>query len=201
MSATMQEAIAAARAGDKQQAQLLLSQYIQANPNDAQGWYLMSQLVDSKARRAAYLSKTLAINPWHERAWAEYYSLPTEVINALESAQSGQPVQPAPRSQAPDWVAPAVATAAVPATVTESPSRVQRVTSSEAVAAATVAAEVAPEPVPAAAEPVAAASAIDAPARETPAASGNSGLTTLLIVLIVATLLVLAFLVYLLLQG
>jgi hypothetical protein len=207
MSATMQDAIAAARSGDTQAAQLLLAQYIQTHPEDAQGWYLMSQLVDSKARRAAYLNKTLALNPWHERAWAEYYSLPTEVINALEAAQRDQSAVPA--GQLPDWLAPAAVATAV---TVESASRVQRVTSAAMPVppAAAGSAEAGPEPA-VAAEPAQKAAVTPAapeeaiPAIEPPkpaaAKGGNSGLTTLLIVLIVLTLLVLAFLIYLILQG
>lgn len=41
----------------------LARQVIRENPDDANAWYLLSQLVDSDARRAAYLSKALAPNP------------------------------------------------------------------------------------------------------------------------------------------
>ena len=63
MTATLQEAIAAARDGDTERAQLLAAEVVQDNPDDANAWYLLSQLVESDGRRAAYLSKTLALDP------------------------------------------------------------------------------------------------------------------------------------------
>ena len=70
MTATLQEAIAAVRRGETERAQLLTAEVIRENPDDANAWYLLSQLVDSDARRAAYLSKALALDPTHERARA-----------------------------------------------------------------------------------------------------------------------------------
>lgn len=215
MSATMQEVIAAARAGDKQQAQLLLAQYIQANPDDPQGWYLMSQMVDSKARRAAYLSKTLALDPYHERAWAEFYSLPTDVIAKLEASQESSTGEPAAveataaalAEEAPDWVgapaddpepavAAAVAAAAVapPEGVTEAPiivnepaPRVQRVTTTPP-----------PQPVYEADAAIPEYQPVHSPA---PKKKSNTGLSVLLGLLILATLVVLFYLIYLVISG
>lgn len=83
MTATLQEAIAAARDGDTERAQLLAAEVVQDNPDDANAWYLLSQLVDSDARRAAYLSKTLTLDPSHARARAEFDALPTEASAVL----------------------------------------------------------------------------------------------------------------------
>ena len=78
MTATLQEAIAAVRRGETERAQLLTAEVIRDNPDDTHAWYLLSQLVDSDARRAAYLSKVLALDPTHERARADLGARPTE---------------------------------------------------------------------------------------------------------------------------
>ena len=54
MTDTLQDAIAAVRAGDPERAQLIAVDIVRANPDDANAWYLLSQLVDSDARRAAW---------------------------------------------------------------------------------------------------------------------------------------------------
>ena len=83
MTATLQEAIAAGREGDTERALLLAAEVAEANPNDANAWYLLSQLVDSDARRAAYLGKTLAIDPNHVRARGEFAALPPALVETL----------------------------------------------------------------------------------------------------------------------
>lgn len=99
MTATLQDAIAAARAGDRAGAQVLAAELVLAQPDDAQAWFLLSQLVDSDARRAAYVHKTLTLDPSHELARAEFNALPTDVISRL--------AQPAPErtADAPEPVA------------------------------------------------------------------------------------------------
>jgi hypothetical protein len=133
MTATLKEAIAAVRAGDLENAQLLVAEVIQLNPDDPQAWYLMSQLVDSPARRAAYLNKTLELDPSHERALVEFDRLPPELTaqfatDAVHAPAEGaslevpgvEPAIPPP----PEWLRPlgaepvspqpAIASSAVP---------------------------------------------------------------------------------------
>lgn len=137
MTATLKEAIAAVRAGDLEKAQLLVADMIQTNPDDPQAWYLMSQLVDSPTRRAAYLNKTLELDPTHERALAEFRQMPPELTAQLAEVgvvagelspvpSVAEPEVPAP----PEWlqslgaepVAPRpVATTSVPAQPIEQP--------------------------------------------------------------------------------
>ncbi len=189
MTSTLQDAVSAVRDGDYEEAQRRLAEVIRANPDDVQAWYLLSQIVDSDARRAAYLSKTLALNPYHERAWAEFYSLPTEVVSRLEPGQA--PVGAASTEQVmataaaidvdtalPDWLRPVAK---------DQPVMVQRR---------------ATPPAPAQTNPTAkppTTTMSKAPAPEP--AQGNRTLSVLLAILLIATILVLAFLVYLLLQG
>ena len=86
MSTTLHEAIAAVRAGDMARAQSIAADIVRENPNDANGWYLLSQLVDSDARRAAYLNKTLALDPHHARARIEFDALPPALVEDLKPA-------------------------------------------------------------------------------------------------------------------
>lgn len=86
MTSTLHDAIAAARAGDMARAQMLAADAVSQTPDDPNGWYLLSQLVDSDARRAAYLSKTLALAPDHPRARAEFAALPPALVADLSPA-------------------------------------------------------------------------------------------------------------------
>ena len=205
MTATLQEAITAVRDDDTERAQLLAAEVIQDNPDDAHAWYLLSQLVDSDARRAAYLRKTLALDPAHERARAEFAALPAEA-----SAVLGAPVVVA----APE-VDVAVAVAAE-ALATEA-----GVMDPEAWPAAEPAGvpdwlhPLSPEPTPVAVAPSyepapvasiappAPAPATSAPGRQTtppppPRQQGNGALMALLVLLGLLTLAVLAILAFLL---
>ncbi len=207
MTATLQEAIAAVRIGDTERAQLLAAEVIQDNPDDANAWYLLSQLVDSDARRAVYLSKVLTLDPSHERARAEFDALPAEasavlpvpaplaatittpqvaveVTDEAEYAATGEP------EHVPDWLQP----------IAPEP------TPSESVAV-----EVAPvyepavvaPPTPPVARP-APSPAVTAPRPATPPPppprqQGNGALMALLVLLVLLTLAVMAILAYLLL--
>ena len=68
MSEKLQQAIQATRAGDKKNAQFLLTQAIQEDPNNPQSWYLLSLLVDDKEKKQAYLTKVIELDPDHAKA-------------------------------------------------------------------------------------------------------------------------------------
>lgn len=181
MTATLQEAIAAAKSGEMERAQLLTAEVIRDNPNDANAWYLLSQLVDSDARRAAYLSKALALDPAHERARVELGALPAaaapepEPVTAFEPALAEASVEAAPEG-VPDWLQPL---SPEPVPVVET--------------GATAGAVAAPvKPVPARPRP-------PTPPPAPPRQRGNGALTALLVLLGLLTLAVLAILAYLLL--
>lgn len=212
MTATLQEAIAAVRDGDTEHAQLLAAEVIQDNPYDANAWYLLSQLVDSDARRAAYLSKALTLDPTHARARAEFDALPAEASVVLAVPAAVAVAAPEP-DIAVVAVEPELLPADEPADVPEwlqplspepTPVAVAPVYEPEPAA---VAAQ--PAPVPAAAPltpaaPLVPAPATSAPRRQTPPPppprqQGNGALTALLVLLGLLTLAVLAILAYLLL--
>jgi hypothetical protein len=194
MTSTLQDAIGTVRAGNYEKAQQQLAEVIAANPDEVQAWYLLSQIVDSDARRAAYLSKTLSLDPYHQRAWAEFFSLPAEVVDRLEPGQAPAAGTLSDFSAPPPPVA-ATATAPVAVDVeTALPDWLRPVAKDQPVVA-----QRRPAPVSAAPPPAAAPAS---PSVEPSAATeGNRTLSVLLAILLIATLVVLAFLVYLLLQG
>ncbi|MCO5179200.1 MAG: hypothetical protein KIS95_12905 [Anaerolineae bacterium] len=184
MSSTLHEAIAAARAGDNARAQIIAADLVREDPDDPNGWYLLSQLVDSDARRAAYLGKTLALDPDHARARIEFDALPPALVNDLRPAAAPVPATTMEQVASPP---PSIEDAA------DVPEWLQPL-APEAVAPIVTPAGVAPAPlVPAHPRPKAAAR--PAPARKN---SGNQALTILLALLALLTVVVLVFLVYLL---
>lgn len=62
MDLKLQQALAAARAGNPQTAQLYLTELIQEKPNEPDAWFLLSYLVDSSDRQARYLQQVLALD-------------------------------------------------------------------------------------------------------------------------------------------
>lgn len=205
MSSTLQEAIVAARAGDIERAQLITAGVVRDNPDDPNGWYLLSQLVESDARRATYLRKTLALDPDHARARVEFDALPPAVAGELLSAP---PVGAAEVVDAEIEPAGAAAAAVVatqlapepdghaeslyPDRPEDLPEWLQPLTSEPVLAeqpapVAVVATQPRPKPTPRPKQPV--------PAQKN---SGNQALSILLGLLALLTVLVLVFLIYLL---
>lgn len=68
MSEKLQQAIQATRVGDKKNAQFLLTQAIQEEPDNPQSWYLLSLLVDDNEKQQVYLTKVLDLDPDHIKA-------------------------------------------------------------------------------------------------------------------------------------
>lgn len=208
MSNTLHEAIDAVRAGDTERAQLITADIIRDNPDDPNGWYLLSQLVESDARRAAYLSKTLALDPSHSRARIEFDALPPAVAGELMAAPTVEVAEPA----AVEWeTAGAMAAAAGTAPDLEAhvspdaeliehpedlPEWLQPL-APEPVAVAAEPPPAVPVPVPAQPRPKPAAP----PKKAAPAKKkgGNQALSILFGLLALLTIVVLAFLIYLLL--
>lgn len=118
MTTTLLDAIAAARAGEAERAQLITADVIRNNPDDPNAWYLLSQLVDSDSRRAVYLAKTLALDPNHPRAREEYRELPPSLVGeALPGAPAAEAIAPDVMSAHVAEVAEAVSAAQMEAQV------------------------------------------------------------------------------------
>lgn len=216
MTNTLHEAIAAVRAGDMKSAQLIAVNIVRDNPDDPNGWYLLSQLVDSDARRAAYLGKTLALDPNHARARIEFDALPPALAADLAPAGLVELPETGPEGLVEE--APTATWDHAPATVAAAATL-----EAEAPPVAIAGGEVAegapvpewlqplgPKPVPPSAHltpptplpgqprPKPAPARKAAPARKKKKNSGNQALAILLGLLALLTVLVLAVLVYLL---
>lgn len=110
MDKKLKDAIAAARMGDKETAQRQLTELLDEDPQQVQGWYMLSLLVDSPQKQAAYLSKTLALNPDHEKAREQLAALqaagtlaPTTTI-AKEASQPLDVLAQSETDELPDWL-------------------------------------------------------------------------------------------------
>jgi hypothetical protein len=85
MSDKLQLAIQATRAGDKKNAQFLLTQAIQEDPDNPQSWFLLSLLVDDNEKKQTYLNKVVTLDPEHEKAQAQLAALTeTAVFDATD---------------------------------------------------------------------------------------------------------------------
>ncbi len=106
MDEKLKEAIETVRRGDKQTAQRQLTQLLDENPEQVQGWYLLSLLVDSPQKQATYLSKTLALNPQHEKASEQLAALQASGRLA-PTTQANEPldvIAQADTEALPDWL-------------------------------------------------------------------------------------------------
>jgi len=206
MTATLQDAIAAVRAGETGRAQMLTAEVIRDNPDDANAWYFLSQLVDSDARRAVYLHKAVALDPDNSRARAEFDALPAAAVASLSGAAApieagGVEMEPveielveADDTALTDAGLPAEALAESDATAAETaPEWLRPLSPEPAVAYESASAPVVAAVPPAAAQPR--KTPPPPPARQ----RGNGALTALFVILLLLTLAVLAVLAYLLL--
>lgn len=108
MSDKVQQAITATRAGQKREAQQLLAEALEENPNNEHAWFLLGNLVDSPEKRKAYLGKVLAINPAYEKARQQYAQVQQQIersSNWAETPGKGMETAVAEElSAVPDWL-------------------------------------------------------------------------------------------------
>ena len=108
MSEKLQQAIAATRAGDKREAQQLLADLLEENPNDEHAWFLLGNLVDSPEKRKAYLGQALAINPQNAKAKQQFGQVQREIANAPVMTRSSEmdieAITDADSADAADWL-------------------------------------------------------------------------------------------------
>jgi hypothetical protein len=85
MNPKLQDAINAARDGELQAAQQLLTDVLKDDPTQIQAWFLLSHLVESSQKQQAYLGKVLTLDPTHEQA--------RQRLALLRSGQAGGTAQ------------------------------------------------------------------------------------------------------------
>jgi hypothetical protein len=96
MDSRLQQAIIATRAGYNEAAQVLLTDALQENPEDASAWFLLAHLVESNKRQARYLEYTLFLDPDHELARQHLERLRTPVVPppVIKVASDNSPTSP-----------------------------------------------------------------------------------------------------------
>lgn len=68
MNQHLKQAIAAARAGKKPQAKVLLARVIKDEPENVNAWFLLSSLADTEEQKIQHLEKVLELQPDHSAA-------------------------------------------------------------------------------------------------------------------------------------
>jgi hypothetical protein len=79
----VEDAIAAAREGDKDRARLLLEEVVAADPQNEKAWYWLASVAETDEQRRLYLGNVIQINPNNERAQA--------ILARLETRQEEKP--------------------------------------------------------------------------------------------------------------
>jgi len=98
----LEEGIAAAKAGQRAKARVLLREVVRQRPNSAKGWLWLSASVETDDERRACLELVLAIDPDHSHAKRGLKSLGPRVT-FVQEAHAPTPVaaeKPVPRSEA-----------------------------------------------------------------------------------------------------
>ena len=94
MDLRLQQAIVATRAGRTDVAQQLLTNLLQDNPNDANAWFLLGNIVDTPERQSLYLQQCVTLDPDHTIAkrrlvQLENAQVPAPIISQQESQNAG----------------------------------------------------------------------------------------------------------------
>jgi hypothetical protein len=90
MSNKLQQAIQATRVGDTKNAQFLLTQAIQEDPDNPQSWYLLSLLVDDEEKKQVYLTKVIELDPDHTKAHEQLVAISETAVP--ENISTEEPV-------------------------------------------------------------------------------------------------------------
>ena len=123
MSEKLQQAIAATRAGDKREAQQLLADALEENPNDEHAWFLLGNLVDSPEKRKAYLGQALAINPQNAKAKQQFGQVQREIAATPVMARNAEveidAIDDEAAADMPDWLDDSASDEEIPEVVNE----------------------------------------------------------------------------------
>ncbi|MFQ5434454.1 MAG: tetratricopeptide repeat protein [Anaerolineae bacterium] len=108
MDDKLRMAMVAARAGQNKEAQFLLTQVLQDNPQETNAWFLLSHLVDSDDKKITYLEKVVALDPGHEKAAEQLAALtavaqptPTDEPETVIAPPAWEP-EPSPLDTMPE---------------------------------------------------------------------------------------------------
>ncbi len=91
LSDQLQQGIAAAQAGDRQRARALLTAVVEADENQPDAWWYLSEIVDSPEEREICLSNLLALEPDNSQAKAELAEVQAQRAQFLAQDQISTP--------------------------------------------------------------------------------------------------------------
>lgn len=92
MNDKMSQAIAAARSGQSQKAQVLLAQILKQDQTDVNAWFLLSHLVEAPEKKTAFLNKVLTLDPQHQKAQQALAALQPLPAESLVPVSEPEPI-------------------------------------------------------------------------------------------------------------
>jgi hypothetical protein len=103
MNQHLMQAIAAARAGKKPQAKVLLARVIKDEPENVNAWFLLSSLADTEEQKIQHLQKVIELQPDHPAAseqLAELAPTPPEPVAEVMHDYAAESAEPMPDNDA-----------------------------------------------------------------------------------------------------
>jgi hypothetical protein len=92
MKEELEQAFAAIKNGEEEQARVLLARMLKDDPDDIPGWVLLSKLAPNNMQKAAFLDKILSLDPGHIYARQEMEALQAGVTREVVAEVAGEPV-------------------------------------------------------------------------------------------------------------
>ncbi len=92
MKQELEQAFAAIRNGEEEQARVLLARMLKDDPEYIHGWVLLSKLAPNKMQKAAFLDKILSLDPGHIYARQEMEALQAGDTGEAAAEVAGEPV-------------------------------------------------------------------------------------------------------------
>jgi hypothetical protein len=89
MKEELQQAFAAIKSGNEDQARVLLAQMLKDDPEYVPGWVLLSKLAPNNLQKAAFLDKILSLDPNHAYARQEMEALGASAASAAQGEPAG----------------------------------------------------------------------------------------------------------------
>lgn len=96
----LEQAAAEIKLGHKNEAQRLLAQAVQQDPNNSSAWFGLAVVLDDEKKKKDCLKRVLALKPDHERALAMLAKLDAPAM-VQEAVTPTPPVEPTPSEPAP----------------------------------------------------------------------------------------------------
>jgi hypothetical protein len=92
MKEELEQAYAAIKNGEEEQARVLLARMLKDDPEYIPGWVLLSKLAPNNMQKAAFLDKILSLDPGHIYARQEMEALEAGISSTVAAASTGAAV-------------------------------------------------------------------------------------------------------------